>query len=353
MSTESKQPQHSEEVDLGQLFRLIGNAFERFFNFIGSIFNKLFLGFVWLVFFIKKHLLKLIISGAIGLGIGVFLEKTGEPVYKSFFTVKQNYDTGEDLYNTVSYFNDLVKQGDTITLGATLGVTPGEAAKILGFEVGSLISENERLKEYDTYIKTLDSTVASTINYQRYLLNDKEYDHKVQQISIKAKERNNFKLVFEKVVEGVNSNAYFKNEQAKDAEELHNRKLAIQTALVKSDSLQNTYKRVLEKSVEKESEIGITFEGNNSIDKTKEFDLYKNDLELRRELVQIERDIADKKDIIEIISSKQESGFIDNRKEILGKSIGYKAYYAIIAFMLVFAGLIAFELIKFLERFKN
>ncbi|GGZ89316.1 hypothetical protein [Algibacter mikhailovii] len=353
MSTESKQPQQSEEVDLGQLFRLIGNAFERFFNFIGNIFYKLFLGFVWLVFFVKKHLLKLIIAGVIGVGLGVYFEKTGEPVYKSFFTVKQNYDTGEDLYNTVSYFNDLVKQGDTITLGATLGVTPGEAAKILGFEVGSLISENERLKEYDTYIKTLDTMVSSSITYEDYLLNDKEYDHKVQQISIKAKERNNFKLVFEKVVEGVNSNEYFINEQAKDVEELSNIKLALEIALIKSDSLQNTYKRVLEKSIEKESEIGITFEGNNNIEKTKEFDLYKNDLELRRELVEIERELLDKKDIVEIISSKQESGFIDNRKEILGKSLGYKAYYATLISFLVFLGLIIFEFIKFLERFKN
>jgi hypothetical protein len=54
MST-TNTPQPSEEVDLGQLFKMIGNAFQRLFQFIGSIFNKLFLAFVWLVFFIKKH----------------------------------------------------------------------------------------------------------------------------------------------------------------------------------------------------------------------------------------------------------------------------------------------------------
>lgn len=353
MSKDSNQPQQSEEVDLGQLFKLIGNAFERFFNFIGNIFYKLFLSFVWSVFFIKKNILKLVIAGVIGIGLGVLLEKTGEPVYKSFFTVKQNYDTGEDLYNTVSYFNDLVKQEDTLTLGATLGVMPSEAGDILGFEVKSLISENERLQEYDAYIKTLDTTVSKTVSYQNYRINDKEYDHKVQQISIKAKKRNNFKMVFEKVVEGVNSNAYFKSEQAKDTSELINKKSAIETALIKSDSLQSTYKRVLEKSIEKESEIGITFEGNSNIDKTKEFDLYKSDLELRRELVEIEREIADKQDIIEIISSKQESGFIDNKKDVFGFEMGYKPFYAMSLFMLVFIVLVAIEFLKFLERYKN
>ena len=353
MSKDSNQQQQSEEVDLGQLFRLIGNAFERFFSFIGNIFYKLFLSFVWFVFFTKKNILKLVIAGVIGIGLGVLLEKTGEPVYKSFFTVKQNYDTGEDLYNTVSYFNDLVKQEDTLTLGTTLGVMPREAADILGFEVKSLISENERLQEYDAYIKTLDTTVSKTISYEGYRLNDKEYDHKVQQISIKAKKRNNFKLVFEKVVEGVNSNIYFKSEQAKDTSELINRKLALETALVKSDSLQSTYKRVLEKSIEKESEIGITFEGNNNIDKTKELDLYKSDLELRRELVEIERELSDKQDIIEIISSKQESGFIDNKKDVFGFEMGYKSFYAMSLFMIVFIVLVAIEFLKFLERYKN
>ena len=34
--------QPSEEIDLIQLFKLIGNAFDRLFNFIGSIFKAIF-----------------------------------------------------------------------------------------------------------------------------------------------------------------------------------------------------------------------------------------------------------------------------------------------------------------------
>lgn len=50
MSTNNTTPP-SEEVDLGQLFKMIGNAFSRLFNFVGSIFKQLFLAFVWVVFF--------------------------------------------------------------------------------------------------------------------------------------------------------------------------------------------------------------------------------------------------------------------------------------------------------------
>ena len=38
MSKELPQPQQSEEVDLGQLFKLIGNAFNRLIKFFSNIF---------------------------------------------------------------------------------------------------------------------------------------------------------------------------------------------------------------------------------------------------------------------------------------------------------------------------
>ena len=47
--SKTKQNQQAEEVDLGQLFRMIGNGFNRLFNFIGTIFNEIFKGFLWFV----------------------------------------------------------------------------------------------------------------------------------------------------------------------------------------------------------------------------------------------------------------------------------------------------------------
>ena len=98
------QSNNSEEVDLGQLFKLIGNAFSRFFNFIGNILNSLFLAFVWMVFFAKKHLVKIAIAGILGIAFGLFLEKTSEPVYKSYCIVKQNISTGEVLNNSIKVY---------------------------------------------------------------------------------------------------------------------------------------------------------------------------------------------------------------------------------------------------------
>lgn len=355
MSKELPQPQQSEEVDLGQLFKLIGNAFERFFNFIGSIFYKLFLVFVWFVFFVKKHFIKFVIVGILGIVLGVVLEKTSEPVYKSYVTVKQNYPTGENIYSSIGYYKDLTRQNDIATLKYALDIEESEATSILDFDIEPVITENQKLQNFDAYIKTLDSAVASTVNYDEFVGNTQDYTYRNQQITIKSKTRSNFKKVFEKIIENVNTNDFFKREQEKDLAELKDEETSLLEALKQSDSLQSTYKRVLEKVLDKEtgSQTSITIEGSTQIDKTKEFDLFKSDLELRNKLVQNKRKQADKQYIIEVISSKQESGSIDNKIDILGVSIGVKLYYGLLLILIAFCVLLGIDFVRFLEKYKG
>jgi len=104
---------------------------------------------------------------------------------------------------------------------------------------------------------------------------------------------------------------------------------------------------------DKSSEIGITFEGSSAIEKTKEFDLYQSDLELRSELVQIERSIQDKEYIVEMISNKQDSGFASTEKVLFGKELSIKSYYAILSLLGTFVVLLGLEFLKFLESYKK
>lgn len=355
MSNDLPQPKQNDEVDLGQLFKLIGNAFDRFFRFIGSIFTSLFLAFVWLVFFIKKHILKFVIAGVIGVALGFLLENALEPVYKSYATIKQNYKTGENLYNSISYYKDLVRQRDINTLKNSLNIEEVEAASILDFDILPVVTENEKLQNYDAYIKTLDSAVASKVTYQAYIANFEDYNYEYQQIAIKAKARNNFKKVFDKIIENIDKNTFFEREQEKDLTQLKNEESALLEALNKSDSLQSTYKRVLEKVLDngKTAQTSITIEGSTQIDKTKEFDLYKSDLELREKLVENRRKQADKEFVIEVVSSKQESGIIDKTKKVFGKTVSNKMFYAVGIVFLTLLVLLGLEFIKFLEKYKK
>ena len=358
MSTNSNTPNNSEEVDLGQLFKLIGSAFDRFFNFIFSIFKNIFLAFVWVIFLMKKRIIILASATIFGLMIGALSTKTAAPKYESSVTVVQNYPTGENLYNSVGYYNDLLRQQDYNTLGAVLDLDSEKTKSILSFNVEPVISENNKLVAFNNYIKQLDSLAATKIEYEDFLVNNEDHTHKYQQISIESSERNSFKSVFENIVKTISLNPFFINEQRKDVLELTQRRDALGVALEKSESLQETYRKVLEQGIDtdqtaKTSEIGITFEGSSEIEKTKEFDLYQSDLELRAQIVQIERNLLDKQHIIEMISNKQDSGVASNKKTFLGIELNSTLFYGVLALLAAITVLLGIEFLRFIEKYKT
>ena len=354
MSENSKQ-QSSEEVDLGQLFKLIGNAFNNLFKFIGRILNGLFLAFVWAVFFIKKHALKLALTAIIGFVLGFIKEKASDPVYKSSIVVKQNYDSGEELNGVIERFNDLIAEKDSIGLSKSLKITPKEANSLVDLSMESILDDNQKLKLFNDYTEEMDSVLASTITFESYMEKAREYDYRFQKITLMAKEKLVFGKVLNQVVENVKSNDFFKNEQSKDLAELTRRENIIKESLKESDSLQKVYQYVLEKSVETSvgSQTSVTIDNTEDKSITKEFELYTNDLELRRELVEIEREKEDLAEILEIVSNVENIGTIDAEKDILGIKISNKIFYSISLGLLVFMLLIAIEFLKFLERYKD
>ena len=352
--SKAKNSNPSEEVDLGQLFKMIGSAFTRLYKFIGSIFNHFFLAFVWLVFFVKKRIIILSAAGFLGLIAGTALDLSLPPTYKSTLSIKQNYETGENLYESINYYNGLLKDKDYKILGELLGLTEKATKEIVGFDIEPIITDNEYLVMFNSYIGNLDSLAASKIEYKEYVKNIREYKHRYQQISIKSKTRPDFKGVFSNIINNIETNAFFVNEQAKDILELQETKQAIEISLAQSDSLQQTYKRVLEspKDPQSNAEIGITFEGANESEKTKEFELYKNDIELRERIVKIQRELKDKENIIDMISSKQDNGFEDDTKEFLGLDIPFRIFYLVLALTVVFVVMLGKEFLTFLENYK-
>ena len=352
--SKAKNSNPSEEVDLGQLFKMIGSAFTRLYKFIGSIFNHFFWAFVWLVFFVKKRIIILSAAGFLGLIAGTALDLSLPPTYKSTLSIKQNYETGENLYESINYYNGLLKDKDYKILGELLGLTEKATKEIVGFDIEPIITDNEYLVMFNSYIGDLDSLAASKIEYKEYVKNIREYKHRYQQISIKSKTRPDFKGVFSNIINNIETNAFFVNEQAKDILELQETKQAIEISLAQSDSLQQTYKRVLEspKDPQSNAEIGITFEGANEGEKTKEFELYKNDIELRERIVKIQRELKDKENIIDMISSKQDNGFEDDTKEFLGLDIPFRIFYLVLALTVVFVVMLGKEFLTFLENYK-
>lgn len=355
MNKDSQQPQQSEEVDLGQLFKIIGNMFDRLFSFLGNVLRKTFLGFVWLVFFIKSHIIKIVIAGIIGFGYGFFKQNKGEPVYKSTTVIKQNYDSGENLYRAIDYYNELIAEKDSITLGEVLNIDSRKAGSIIDLKVESVITENDKLVNFDLYTKSLDSTIASTVTFEEYVENSKEFDYVDQRIIIKAKDKGVFGTIISQIVNNIIKTDYLLSEQKKDLDELNLLENSILKSLEVSKELQEVYKKVLETPIENTSGSQTSIRIDNTEDKraTKEYELYNNDIALRRELVQIQREKEDKRFIVEVISSQENQGTKDNSRELLGKTLNVKIYYTIILMFLASVILLTLHFIKFLEKYKN
>ena len=356
MSKEVKSPQNnSEEVDLVQLLKLIGSGFKSIAIFIGHILNKFFFVFVWIVFFTKKNILILIISAFVGLLFGYIVEYKMGPLYKSSMIIKQNYDTGKSLYNSLEYFNGLLAEGDFDALSKELLIDTSYISSIKDFKMEPFITENQRYVEYNNYLKGLDSVLASEYDHDIYLQEIDESIYTTQLLTIRATTNDNFNLVFKAISSKMNTIPFFQREQERDIRELENTALALNAAIRESDSLQKTYKKVLENTLDLEngSQTSITFEGTDDNNRTREYELYKSNIGLRKELVSIERAKENKEYVVETLSNTPSKGFIDNTIEVMNITLQFKLFSTFIFTVIAFLTLIALDFLSFLEKYKN
>lgn len=354
MSKEIQKPETSEEIDLGQLFKLIGKAFDRLFSFIGSVFNKLFLVFVWCIFFVKRHFIILSVATLIGFVYGYVKLKFSQPVYSTNAVIKQNYSTGEVIYNQLNYYNDLISDNDTISLSTSLGVSPMEASQLIYFNLESVMNKNSKLKVFDNFKKDIDTVITNDLDFETFLENSSDYDYEFQRITVKSTNKSLPRKILPKVIETIEDIEFYKNEKEKDLAELDLREEAIKQSLAESEALQKVYEEVLKREeLDPSTQTSILINNAEEKNSTKEFELFKNDIELRKELVSIERRKKDKQKIVEIISSQQDQGIVENTVLVFDREINIKYFYAMVAFILTFSALSVITFLKFLEKYKD
>ncbi|PCJ97719.1 MAG: hypothetical protein COA50_04570 [Flavobacteriaceae bacterium] len=113
-------PQPSDEIDLGQLFKLIGRGFDTVFT-----------GFLRVFLYLKKNLVVLLILGIIGLGAGYGLGKIIERLKKTEVIVNPNFESKDYLYGVVKELQSKIKGKDTTFYNA-LGI---DLDAVRGFKI--------------------------------------------------------------------------------------------------------------------------------------------------------------------------------------------------------------------------
>lgn len=311
--SENIQPQNnSEEVDLGQLFKMIGNLFERLFNLIFSIFKGIFSIIIYGIKAIIDNFKIIVVSMAIAAAIGFVLQKYSSSSYTSSMLVRPYFDSKYELVNNIGYYNALIANKDYQSLSEVFSIDLDNAKEITSFEVApGPETENDRIVQYDRFIKSIDSVRAQEISFEDYIENRSIYSGDLFQISAFSSNQD----VFKKLEEGLNnsfSNKYSSKKMKKRDSLITIQKNNIISQIEQVDSLQRIYIKVLEEeSKSKSTEISLGGEGFSlSSDKTntREYELLNKEIQLRNELRSLDEKKVDENVVFDVISGFQEVG---------------------------------------------
>ncbi|NER13261.1 hypothetical protein GWK08_07405 [Leptobacterium flavescens] len=343
------QPQNSsEEVDLGQLFKLIGNAFNKFFNFIASIFKGLFHLLILLLLFLQKHFIKFAIAGVIGLAIGFYLDLRRGDIYESSMVVEPNFNSVQQLYNNISFYNELAQAQDSTSLAQALKITEREAASIKKVFAESYSDENQKVKLFDDFIRQLDTNTIKVIDFESYLKNFNSLDARFHKITVVSDDNTIAKKVQPEIVSSISANIYFKIQKQTSDENLKLQDSLYNKQSQEIDSLQKLYRQVMIKTAENPGTGTSINLADNNIAQNRELELIKQMDLLKENIVELNEEKANKANIINVISDFPARGA---RANSLFKSYKFLIFTGFISFTLLI--LLLLELNHFLKSYKN
>jgi hypothetical protein len=331
----SEKTSHSEEeIDLGQLFRLIGKGFNKFGDLITGIFRFGWNLIIQIVLFFMKHTLKFCIAIFIGAVIGFGVDYSGDPEYEASMVVRPNYSSGRQLYKNIAYYDELVKQKNFNLLSTTFGISEEQAQTLVSFEIEPVINDNYMLSTYDEFLSSIDSTVALNFEYESYTENFKNYSFSEHEIVVVSNSNTIFDKLENAIVQGIVNNEYFEKLESAEKLILARNEDYLTSSLQNVDTLRQVYQEVLLAEAKKQTSQGTNINMASSTKESKELELFQEEVRINKGLDGINRTRVKKVEILNIISSFQKIGFKKNR--LLDRStlrFSVLAFFGLLAFL--------------------
>ena len=189
-------PPPSDEIDLGQLFQMIGNGL-----------NRIFRGFLRVFLYLKKNALILlglvILGGAIGFGLNRIISKK----LKTEVIVKPQMESKNYLYDVINEIQANIKAKDT-EFFTSIGV---DVTNFDGLEVAiAAVSENKVSSEsemkYLELLQSFENTEAIADIVRAELQNKSSFNHRITFFYKDAEAGQQFA---KGIMAYINTNAYF------------------------------------------------------------------------------------------------------------------------------------------------
>jgi len=337
-----------EEVDLGNLFKVIGKGIKNFFYLIGGFLQSLFHYFILLLLFLKKHALKLGLALLVGFIIGFVFHKLEPKSYVSIMIIETNYGSGMQLYKQIDYLNDLVKKKDSTSLSKVLNIDIKEVATISDIKVSAYQPQRNLYKAYDEYLQKTDTIYTRGFEFEDFKKRMIEYDLRYHKIGVNSKS----KMVFGKLTPSIINlveNDYYKQSKEIKLNELQQKFSILNKNLEQIDTLRNTYKEVSLKEAENPSSSSTIKIAKSENEKGEnDIELFQISYELLNSISRTNDDLIRKNNIINIISDFDKIGVPD-------KNITHKKYFqfAILFFGLMLGWILLGQLNDYLEKYRG
>ncbi|APY10992.1 hypothetical protein BWZ22_06940 [Seonamhaeicola sp. S2-3] len=345
MSKEAPQPQQSEEVDLGQLFKLIGNAFDRLFKFIASIFIGIYNVIIALLSHIYSRLIWYVSAVVLGVIVGVVIDLNSKKLYGANMFIETNFKSARQVYENVRQFHQLAYiDKDSVELAKKLNIPVSLATSLKGFYIEPDLDENDIAEMYSKFYTRLDSLSQSQMTYDRYRESLTPYNFKIHKIGVASTDKRIYEKIEAGLTKQLSNNTYLKELKEVGIENLKRQDVTLSKQISKTDSLVDEYLKIRINESKKEPVAGSgtnLFMGNTEgtnliVDESK---ILENKLRLEELRRDINEDLVEKKNVVNVISSFPKTGYDISKWTDKKKFVLPIAFFSMTLLFFVFQGL--------------
>ncbi|WP_299159602.1 hypothetical protein [uncultured Eudoraea sp.] len=319
----SKETTSNDEIDLGQLFNMIGNGF-----------NRLFRWFLRIFLYFKKNLLILLALAVVGALIALGLNQIVTKKLKIEVIVKPNLESKGYLYDVVNEIDANIKANDTTffrKIGLNIPNLKGYAITIN--QALDKTSSGDDLEYLELLEKFQENGLVSDI-IRTEILNKSSLDHK---ITFSFKETDRGQEFSRKVMQYINSNDYYTELTQIQKDNAQDRIKQDEVLLGQIDQLISRYSDKMASTEGQITEQRIILDNEKQLDIAELFNLKNN---LIRDIERKKMELQEQKEPISIINfgSSQEV-----QKSLFGKNIVLIPMILISLFILI-------DIIKYLNQ---
>lgn len=317
-----------EEIDLGKLFSLIGNAFSNLFRFIGKLLKGIFHYLVLLLILIKEHFIKIFTAIILGVVIGSVIDYEIPDKYTYDMIIEPNYNSIHQIFEKMEYYNVLIDEQDTIALHNKFNISFEEAKSLVSFELEPYETKKDQILAYDEFIKDIDTATQRYFSFADFTKEKtSKFDSKRYVYRIISK-INNLTLFRDKILSDIEKNPTLQEERRIKLSTLKLDSTRIWNALNEINSLRELNKKATLLEVEKSGITPNTYiDFSKESNKNNDIELFTIESRLNKRLVELEKEKETSSNIVTVITSFNPAGanrgtLTDSFKFFLGYLFG-------------------------------